>query len=131
MAWIRRGPVPRFEGDAAELARLRLVIVRHEVAVAIERRLDRGVTDLYPGVPRMRPLRDQQARVDAAQVVKLDVLELRSAPRPPFDIERRPRLEMAHGTACVHIFVPTAPAFSAVVGSSCLASIALTKSPKP
>ena len=71
--------MPRIaEHQPVELARLRLVHLRHEVPVAVERRLDRGVAELRLEVLRMRPLRDQEARVGVSQVVKPDALQLRS-----------------------------------------------------
>ena len=51
------------EDQPIELARLRLVHLGHEVPVAIEGRLDRGVTKLHLDVLRMRPLR-RPRRVD-------------------------------------------------------------------
>ena len=66
----------RSEDETVELARFRLVDLRHEVPVAIERRLDRGVTELRLDVLRMRPLGDQEARVRVAQVVEPDAPKL-------------------------------------------------------
>jgi hypothetical protein len=56
--------------------------LRHEVPVAIERGLNRGVAELSLDVLWMGPLRDEKTRVRVAQIVKPDALELRSAQHP-------------------------------------------------
>jgi len=51
-----------------ELLRLRLVELRHEMAVAIERRLNRGMTQLRLDVLRVGAVGDQEACKGVAEV---------------------------------------------------------------
>lgn len=53
-----------------ELLRLRLVELRHEMAVAIERRLNRGMTQLCLDVLRVGAVGDQEACIGVAEVVE-------------------------------------------------------------
>ncbi len=64
-----------------ELLRLRLVELRHEVAVAVERGLDRGVAQLRLDVPRVGPVGNQQAGVGMTEVVKADAAQRGSPER--------------------------------------------------
>jgi hypothetical protein len=64
------------EDQPIEFSRFRLVHLRHEVPVAVGRRLDRGVAELGLDVLRMSPLRDQETRVRMPQIVKPDPPEL-------------------------------------------------------
>ena len=50
----------------------------HEVPVAVERRLNRGMAELHLDVLRMGPLRDQEARVRVTQVMEPNPVELRA-----------------------------------------------------
>jgi hypothetical protein len=54
------------EHQAVQLSRFRRVRIRHQVPVAVERRLDRGVAELRLDVLRVRPPGDQEARVRLA-----------------------------------------------------------------
>jgi hypothetical protein len=62
-----------------ELLRLRLVDLRHEMAVAIERRLNRGMTQLRLDVLRVGAMGDQETGVSMAEVVEAHPAEA-SAP---------------------------------------------------
>ena len=53
-----------------ELLRLRLVELRHEMAVAIEGRLNGGITQLRLDVLRVGAVSDQEAGVGMAEVVE-------------------------------------------------------------
>ena len=59
-----------------ELQRFRLMQLGHEVAVSVERGLDRGVTQLHLDVLRVGAVGDQQAGIRVAEVVEPDAAEL-------------------------------------------------------
>ncbi len=84
------------EHQLVELLRLRLVELRHKVAVTVERGLDRGVAQLRLDVLRVGAVGDQQAGIRVAEVVKADPAKLgspeslRKLPMPEVvGIERR------------------------------------------
>ena len=58
------------KNQLVELLRLRLVELRHEMAVAIERRLNRGMTQLRLDVLRVGAVGDQEACIGVAEVVE-------------------------------------------------------------
>jgi hypothetical protein len=64
------------EHQLIELLRLRLVELGHQVAVAVEHGLDRGVAQLRLDVLRVGAVGDQQAGVGMTEVVKPDAAEL-------------------------------------------------------
>jgi hypothetical protein len=72
----RRGAA---EDQLVELLRLRLVELRHEMAVAIERRLNRGMTQLRLDVLRVGAVGDQGACISVAEVMEAHPAEA-SAP---------------------------------------------------
>jgi hypothetical protein len=80
----RGKPAGRWRRGAAkdqlvELLRLCLVELRHEMAVAIERRLNRGMTQLRLNVLRVGAVGDQEACISVAEVMEAHPAEA-SAP---------------------------------------------------
>jgi len=67
------------EHQLIKLLRLRLVELRHKVAVTVERGLDRGVAQLRLDVLRVGAVGDQQAGIRVAEVVEPDAAELGEA----------------------------------------------------
>jgi hypothetical protein len=69
------------EHQPVQLSRFRGVGIRHQMSVAVERRLDRGMAELGLDVLRVCPLGDQEAGVRVAQVVKPDASQIRATQR--------------------------------------------------
>ena len=66
---VRRAAAVLAEYQAIELPRFRCVGIRHQMPVAVGRRLDRGVSELCLDVFRVGPVSDQKARVRVAQIM--------------------------------------------------------------
>src|SRR2546425_1908767 len=87
-------PLHRVSGDAGdavavlteyqpiELPRLRRMSIRHQMSVAVERRLDGGMAELRLDVLRVRSLSDQEAGIRVAQIVEPHAAKLRPAEHP-------------------------------------------------
>lgn len=68
-------PIPIPEDQPIELLRLGLMDLGHQMAIAVERGLDRGVAELRLDLLRVGPLGDQEARVGVPEVVKAHMAE--------------------------------------------------------